>query len=247
MTTNKELTINEEPAWLAEVEGTPLATAGTENASADDLAMPMIHLLQKGSPICDKSAPEYVEGMEAGMLYNTVTQEAYPDGIVFCLCYFRTDYAVFASRDNGGGFFGAYSTDSDARQAIHAIAAEQKKVPEVFEVVRTGNHYGLLFSKGQAPQMAVIPMTSTKLAVSRQWLTMIRMSNKPAYAYKYRITSITRSNQKGSWYTYDVKKHMVNGQPDYLSDDYIQQARDVHELAKAMPINTAPASETVEF
>ncbi len=104
MTTNKELTINDEPAWLAEVEGTPLAMAGTEEAGADDLALPTINVLQTLSPICDKTKPQYVEGMEAGMMYNTVTGEAYADGILFCPCYFRTEFSVFASRDAGGGF-----------------------------------------------------------------------------------------------------------------------------------------------
>ena len=241
MTTNKELTVNNEPAWLAEVEGTPLAMAGTEEAGADDLALPTINVLQTLSPICDKTKPQYVEGMEAGMMYNTVTGEAYADGILFCPCYFRTEFSVFASRDAGGGFFGSYSSQDEARQAIHVIAQEQKKVPEAFETVRTATHYGLLFNDDHAPYTAVIRMTSSKLAASRQWLTMIRMSGKPAFAYRYRITTVSKSNQQGSWFTYDIKKE------DYLSDEYIEAAKDVYSLAKDKPLNTAPVTETPEF
>lgn len=235
----KELTINEEPAWLAEEENNGMAMAGTEEAGADDLALPTINVLQTLSPICDKTKPEYVEGMQPGMMYNTVTGEAYADGILFCPCYFRTEFAVFASRNAGGGFFGAYSTQDEARQAIHVIAQEQKKVPEAFEIVRTATHYGLLFNDDHAPYTAVIRMTSSKLAASRSWLTMIRMSGKPAYAYRYRITTVSKSNQQGSWFTYKIEKE------DYLSDEHIQAAKNVYELAKDKSYNTAP--ETPEF
>lgn len=235
----KELTItNDEPAWLVEEDNMGV-TAGTEEAGAEDLALPTINILQALSPICDKTKPEYVEGMEPGMMYNTVTGEAYADGILFCPCYFRTEFSVFASRNAGGGFFGSFATQDEAQQAIRVIAQEQKKVPEAFETVRTATHYGLLFDDDHAPYTAVIRMTSSKLAASRQWITMIRMTGKSAYAYRYRITTVSKSNQQGSWFTYDIK------QADYLSDDHIQAARDLYELAKAMPFNKAP--ETPEF
>ncbi len=235
----KELTINNEPAWLIEEQDKGMVLAGTEEAGADDLALPTINILQTLSPICDKTKPQYVEGMEPGMMYNTVTGESYADGILFCPCYFRPEFAIFASRDSGGGFFGSYSTQNEARQAIQVIASEQKKVPEAFETVRTATHYGLLFDDDHDPYTAVIRMASSKLAASRQWLTMIRMSGKPAYAYRYRLTTVSKSNQQGSWFTYVVKKE------DYLSDDYIQAAKDVYALAQDKPVKTAP--ETVEF
>ena len=50
---------------------------GLEEMTSDDLAIPFIRVLQAMSPQVNKRAPEYVDGAEVGMLFNTVTNSVY--------------------------------------------------------------------------------------------------------------------------------------------------------------------------
>jgi formylmethanofuran dehydrogenase subunit E-like metal-binding protein len=66
------------------------------------------------------------------------------------------------------------------------------------------------------PQQAVLAFTSTQLGVSRKWLSMLRMArvqnNKgesvqaPMFANTYKLSTITQSNDKGSWNGYSINQ-----------------------------------------
>ena len=53
------------------------AGVGQETMSRDDYMIPRLQVLQSLSPQVNKRDGSYVEGAEAGFIYNTVTQEAY--------------------------------------------------------------------------------------------------------------------------------------------------------------------------
>ena len=46
---------------------------GSEDVTIDDLTIPRVDIIQDLSPQHKKNKPEYIEGAEVGMLFNTVT------------------------------------------------------------------------------------------------------------------------------------------------------------------------------
>jgi hypothetical protein len=65
------------------------------------------------------------------------------------------------------------------------------------------------------PQQAMVSMKSTQLKVSRKWNSMmmgIKMQGKnglftpPTYSHIYKLKTVQMSNDKGTWFGWDVEK-----------------------------------------
>ena len=54
---------------------------GSENVTSQDVMLPRIDIIQDMSPQHKKTKPEYIEGAEVGMLFNTLTMDLHPHGL----------------------------------------------------------------------------------------------------------------------------------------------------------------------
>ncbi len=54
---------------------------GNENVDTNDLALPRFNVLQDISPQLKAKNEEHIEGSAAGMIFNTLTNELYKDGV----------------------------------------------------------------------------------------------------------------------------------------------------------------------
>ena len=77
----------------------------------------------------------------------------------------------------------------------------------------TASHFVL--TVGDNPSTALISMKSTQLKVSRKWNSMmmgIKMQGKnglftpPTYSHIYKLSTVQMSNDKGTWFGWDVSK-----------------------------------------
>jgi hypothetical protein len=77
----------------------------------------------------------------------------------------------------------------------------------------TANHFVLAL--GDNPTTALISMKSTQLKISRKWNSMmmgIKMQGKnglftpPTYSHIYKLSTVQMSNDKGTWFGWDVSK-----------------------------------------
>ena len=77
----------------------------------------------------------------------------------------------------------------------------------------TANHYVIYLN--DTPQQALVSMKSTQLKVSRKWNSMmmgIKMQGKnglftpPTYSHIYKLKTVQMSNDKGTWFGWDVEK-----------------------------------------
>ena len=77
----------------------------------------------------------------------------------------------------------------------------------------TANHFVIIM--GDTPSTGLISMKSTQLNVSRKWNSMmmdIRMQGKnglftpPTYSHIYNLKTVQMSNDKGSWFGWEVTK-----------------------------------------
>lgn len=178
------------------------AGEGMEGMGAEDFALPMIYVLQKMSPQLDE-----LEDAQAGDFYHTVLQTTFPgeEGLVVVPVKFEKVFVEWIPRERGGGFVNVYN---DRREA-------ERYADEENEIIDTAQWYVLIQTAEGIFEPAVIPMTSTKLRVSRNWATRAKMKKQqradsgeyftpPLYAYAYRLTTVQQSNDKGTWHNLKV-------------------------------------------
>ena len=150
-------------------------------------------------------------------MYNTVTGEAYDGekGISIVPCAYNKKYIEWIPREKGGGLVNASHDISVLSKCTRDPETRRYYTPEGNEIVETAQFFVLVVKDGTA-QQAVLAFTSTQLGVARKWLTMLRMARvqnargesveAPMFAYTYNLSSITQSNDKGSWNAYSINQ-----------------------------------------
>ena len=181
---------------------------------ARDTAIPYISILQSGSPQLNPSKAEYIETAKAGQLYNTVTQEAVSELKVIPVFY-HLRYVEWKPREQGGGFIASHSADSGVLGRATRDPMTNKHVLENGNhIVQTAYHYVLVLSN-EGYQNAVISMASSQLKKSRRWNSLMLsqkikgpsgMFTPPTYAFTYILSTVSESNDRGSWFGFQVEK-----------------------------------------
>jgi len=185
--------LTDKPEWLTG------KGRGMENVGINDLVLPRIELVQPLSPCKDKKdEAAYIPGIQDGMLFNTVSRASY-DSLRFVPVYFRPQFLVFRTRKAGGGFRGSFNTAAEAE--AHRQSLDD---PGNHEVVQCGEHIILIVTP-QGCEQAVLSMTSTKLKISRQLNSLIRLRGEDSWALVFELGAVQQKNDKGTFYNFSVK------------------------------------------
>jgi hypothetical protein len=204
---------------------------GMENVSQEDLGIPFLGIVQKGSPEFDKTHPSYetkkVPGCQPGSIVHATMKKVVGDDetpLHFVPCAYERLYVEWRPRDSGGGFVRHHTNPM--------ILSQTKRDDKSRDVLENGNvisttayFYGLLTDgkdlELEEPEKVIIAMTSTQLKKSRQWLnlaTSLRIAKRdgskftpPLFSHAYSINTIAESNEQGSWYGWNIEVlEMVN-------------------------------------
>lgn len=201
--------------------------AGNENVGASDMLIPRLKLLQDLSPQLKKSKPEYIEGAQAGMIFNTVTKSLCTELIAVNL-YYDHEYVLFRNRDFGGGFHGAFKTQDAAFAEAVKLAGNEENARTMFDITESGRHtIGVIDPETGEIQPAVMEFTSTKLRVSAAWNTDIASSGGDRFSSAWKVSVVEQTNHKGTFYNLDVKRL------GFVSDEVYQAAREKYEQIRA--------------
>ena len=189
------------------------AQQGAQNISQEDLALPFLKILGQLSPEVNKRDGKYVEGAEPGKIINTVTNALY-DEINVIPCHYKRQYIEWADRGTSTGApVAIHEADSDIISQTTRGKDYKDRLPNGNYLDNTANHFVLVV--GDNPQTALISMKSTQLKVSRKWNSMmmgLKMQGKnglftpPTYSHIYKLSTVQMSNDKGTWFGWDVSK-----------------------------------------
>jgi len=180
-----------------------------------DIAIPYINILQSNSPQLNPSKAEYAEGAKVGQFYNTVSQEV-SDSLNVIPVLYQLRYVEWKPRESGGGFVNSHDADSGILSRTKRDQLTFKDVlPNGNYIATTAYHYVMAQGADGSWAQAVISMTSTQLKKSRRWNSLM-LSQKvkgpsgsftpPTYAMIYKLTTVSESNDRGSWFGYQVEK-----------------------------------------
>ena len=192
------LVLDDRPDWMKD------GNRGSEEVSSNDITLPRLQIIQDLSPQHKKSKPEYIEGAEVGDFFNTASNELYKSLVNVIPVYFRTEYVIWKDQAAGGGFFGAFDTESEAVKELRNIIEGGEKKDD-FEIVDTAVHYVILVKEGSTAaepimEQAVISMSKSQQKVSRNWNTMIKMAGGDRFSRLYTLSTVEDQNKAGQEY-----------------------------------------------
>jgi hypothetical protein len=191
-----------------------------EGASFDssEMQIPFVRVAQSLSPQLNKKKGEYIDGLETGDAYNTLTSERWAGetGLVVVPCYQTTKYLEFVPRTMGGGFRGEIGPNDPILQRTSRDGSKEI-LPNGNELVKSDQHFCLIVGEDGMTQPVVIDMKSTQLKVSRRWKTQIAMQKikhpgtgaiitPPVFATLWRLNTVEETNDKGDFYNWAVEK-----------------------------------------
>ena len=192
------------------------ANAGSQNMTQEDLALPFLKVLGQLSPEVNKRDGKYVEGAEPGMILNTVTNEIYDGakGISVLPVFYERKYVEWADRGEGKGApVAIHNADSDIVSTTTRDKSFKDRLPNGNYLENTANHFVVVL--GDNPQTALISMKATQLKISRKWNSMMNnivlrgnngLYQPPSFSHIYKLRSVQQSNDKGTWFGWDVSK-----------------------------------------
>lgn len=210
------MTVKKKNKESAMIDFSQDSLAGFENVDQDDLGIPFLIILQKLSPELDEGSPKYRDGLEAGMIINSITGEAYGgkgEPVSFVPCIYKKMFVEWTPREQGGGFVRTHPDPS-----ILEKCKRNDRGQDIYEngniIVTTAYVFGFALHNDDAIR-CVIGFTSTQLKKSRQWLSLmmnIKLEGPdgdkftpPMYSHKYHLSTVPESNEKGNWFGWKIE------------------------------------------
>ena len=188
------------------------ANKGAQNISQEDLALPFLKILGQLSPEVNKRDGKYVEGAEPGKIINTVTNQLF-DTLQVVPVFYKRQYIEWQDRgESQGAPVHIYEAGDDIPQTTRDKGNKDRLANGNY-LENTASHFVVVLGKN--PSSALISMKATQLKISRKWNSMmmgIKMQGKnglftpPTYSHIYKLKTVQQSNDKGTWFGWDVSK-----------------------------------------
>lgn len=195
-----------------------------EGVSSQDIAIPFLTILQDKSPQVERGNPKKIEGLEPGMIFETVNGRNF-EKLTVIPCAFQKRYLEWVPREKGGGFVFSHTDESILKEASPGEKG-RLFLPNGNEIVPTSLHF-VLGLDGEDYFRGIISMSRTQRTVSKQWLGMM-MSNRLTTAngisytprqcrYSYDLSTFLDNRNNNYFYAWKVSR------PSLLTDGSLYQ------------------------
>lgn len=184
---------------------------GQENVGIDDLTIPRLGLIQDLSPQRKKTDPQYIEGAEEGMLFNSVTNQLYGDKVTFVPCYMRKEWVIWKKQAAGGGFEGAFPTEAEAMAEFKERGYDTETFSQdgnkvcAHEIIDMAQHFGIIIHDDGTTEEIVLSMSKSKMKVHRQFNTLVKLAGGDRFSRAYEIGVVAdKNNADQDFYNFSV-------------------------------------------
>lgn len=200
---------------------------GMENVDQSMLTLPRVKLLQDMSPEVKKSSDRRIEGAEPGHLMLSTGSELFEEMFVINL-KLKTGFVAFSEEskmpframaaEGEEGADGLFSSKEKAESALIFEGIDPDKVVSTpgqqaprdgYTLLESHRHYVLVLDpeSGRVKTPAVVDFIKTKVAISKNWNTMIATQGGDRYSSVWRVGAKVQTWGDNSWYNYDVSFH----------------------------------------
>ena len=238
---------------LAETNGSELAAyegfedfsgEGFAEVTSEDLAIPFLRVLAQLSPQVNKRDAAYVQGAEAGQMFNTVLNETYDGekGVFVIPCHYNRRFVEWKTRENGGGYVDSYEPTDPVVKTTFKSDTGQDILPNGHMLSNTAQFFVMMLHPELGPQRALITMSSTQLKKARKWMTQAQsltakgkngVYTLPLMSQVYKITTVQEQNDKGTWFGWEVARERALNLGAEEDEFMFKQALDFGKSVKA--------------
>lgn len=208
---------------------------GSENVTHDDLVVPRISQAQALSACVKKKDDSYIEGIEVGDLYNNVTRQLYGSEILICPVSFIKEYIIWQDQAAGGGFFGSFSSEAEAEEVLPTIEGVNQ---DALEIVDTAQHFCLIIHEDGTREEAVFSMAKSKMKISRQLNSLVRMNGGDRFSRVYRVRSIEDTNNANQEFSNIIIENV-----GYANEETYRHAEELYESIAAGKVQADRSGE----
>lgn len=195
------------------------AGAGSENMTADDIAIPRLAIIQSLSPQRSKTKSEYIDGAEEGMIFDKSTNELFDgeEGVYVVPISFLKSYLEWAPRASGQGLVKHHGSDPTAYNAITPNDKFQRITEDGNEIIPTAEYFVYIVDiKTGAFSPCVLSMSKSGLKQAKTWNAMItkltaphpkspeKLWDAPIYWGLYKLSAAPESNAQGDWFRWNI-------------------------------------------
>ena len=227
--------------------------AGFEDFGQEDLIIPFLAVLQKGSPQVEEGNALLIPDAKPSMLMNTVSLELLDGkvGIRFVPVHRDHKYIEWKDRDSGGGLLGVFEPEDKYVADMKAKAEKFGKIPtDEGNLSETFTVYGLLV-KGEGLgedldyEPVAISFASTQIKQYKRWMTqamgaVVRGPQGervplPMFAHVYRLKTQLQQNNLGTWYGWSITFDGKNAAECRLPQEHplYQAAKKLRDVVKS--------------
>ena len=187
---------------------------------ANDVSLPFLAVLQGLSPQVNPGHGEHIEGAQASMFHNTVSNEVFEgrkEGLLIVPCYYERRLVEWVDRDSGGGWVADYPVGHPVANTAKKKEGDKKNtlwLPNGNVLVETAYHYVLWMHPDTSRwSQACVGLKSTGLRKNRQFNNSIAESvipgtdiQAPRYLFPYVMRTEFESKGENSWWNYMFTK-----------------------------------------
>ena len=217
-----------------------------DEVEAHELSIPFFAILQANSPEVEEQT---IEGAKAGIIFNTVTKELYPNGVFVLPVKKDYKFVQWVPRLRGGGFAGAH----DARNE-NVVEAIRKNGGSVFgnltipgengddDLVETKFMNIMHYDPHTALPLGfgIISFSKTKIKPYNDWITSMRLITpkiKKRIVIGAHIWTVKQTNPKGTFYNYLIRPAGTSWKDSPLEcprmDAVLSEAKDFQDMLKS--------------
>lgn len=229
---------------------------GVDGIDESVLGMPLIQIVQKGSPEFDvthkRHAERKIEGCKPGDIVFVRENKVLKQPVTVIPLAQSTCYTIWRPLASGGGLVGI---EPLSISTMEGYARGQKGTPNENKEYFKGNEalltiYVLVMFLDEDGQWkkGILSMTGTALRAARLWSRMLLSmkhpemgaNTPPIFASKWTLTTKIEQNEKGSWFGWNVAK--ANFLDTKADAALLNEAMATHkESAKMLPsANSVP-------
>jgi hypothetical protein len=228
------------------------AGVGFENVSAQEMAIPFLKIASSQTPEIKKSNAKFVEGLEQGDIFNSVTKDFYKS-ILVVPCAFRVRCVEWSPLGEGTGApVKIYKPEDCPPLERGADGEDHYKINGAISptyIVRTAEYFVLRLNNDGSYERCQIIMQKTQYKKSRYWNTMMMnqkiksksgsLATLPMFANVYKMEGVQEQNKKNDWWGWKIT--LANSVNDLKNPSLIvEEANHFHELVSSGSIDPAP-------
>lgn len=215
------------PDYLKREQGQ--VAAGTEYMEQQDLTMPRLGLCQALTPQRQKADPKFIQGLEEGQFFNSVTREIYGEKLLIVPLLFYKQRIRFDKNKMGSILCQALDDKvgiGDPGGICLKCPLAQFTNDSKPECMRFFNYASLIIVNGRvAPEnMLTFSLKSTGLKIAKDWNSLIRIKNIDMFGGVYEVTSVVAKDDRNSWYAPKIEP------AGFVPQEVYSQAKHAYEI-----------------